>query len=71
MMPAFTVQNETPSAYNPAGGVFMLRRNWLLGWVAAALGVGILIGLWIECNFMSHCIGLGLLALGCGSLCKK
>jgi hypothetical protein len=49
----------------------MCRRNVLLGWIAAAFGLGLLCGLWIEGGFFVHCIGFALLIYGFCGICKK
>ena len=37
----------------------------------AAFGLGLLVGMWIEGGFLSHCFGLCLFVLGVGTLLKK
>lgn len=49
----------------------MLRRNILLGWILAAFGIGLLFGMWIEGNFLAHCIGFGLIIFGTCSIMKR
>ena len=49
----------------------MLRRNILLGWMLSAFGAGFLFGMWIEGNFLTHCIGFGLVIAGVSGMCKK
>lgn len=48
----------------------MCRQNQLLGCVVLAFGLGILVGLWLEGGFIAHCLGFGLIVLGC-SVAKK
>ncbi len=48
----------------------MCRRNQLWGCMLLAFGVGLLIGLWIECGFLAHCFGFCMIAVGC-ALGKK
>ena len=54
-----------------AGGVIMCRRNVLLGWIAAAFGLGLLCGLWIQEGFFVYCIGFALLIYGFCGVFKK
>jgi len=61
----------TPSAYNRAGGVFMCRQNQLWGFMQLAFGVGVLVGLWIDGGFVSHCFGIGMIIFGFCFLRKK
>ena len=49
----------------------MCRRNQLWGCMLLAFGVGLLIGLWIECGFLAHCFGFALIVLGIGVAKKK
>ena len=48
----------------------MCRQNQLLGCMLLAFGVGLLIGLWIECGFWAHCFGFGLIFIGF-TFCRK
>ncbi len=43
----------------------MCRQNQLWGLLQIAFGIGLLIGLWIEAGFLSHCFGFGMIILGC------
>jgi len=65
------VNRQAPPAYNRAGGVFMFRRNILLGWIMAAFGIGLLFGMWIEGTFISHCIGFALIFAGTCGICRR
>lgn len=49
----------------------MCRRNQLIGSIAAAFGVGLLIGMWIEGGFLCHCLGFALFLFGIASWCKR
>lgn len=49
----------------------MCRQNQLLGCVLLAFGLGLLFGIWLEGGFILHCIGFGLMFLGCGVMRKK
>ena len=42
----------------------MCSQNRLLGIVLMSLGLGLLLGLWIEAGFIAYCIGGGLMVLG-------
>ncbi len=44
----------------------MCRMNCLWAGMLTALGVGIIIGLWLEGGFFSHCLGVGFIFCGCG-----
>ena len=48
----------------------MCRYNQLWGYLQIAFGLGLLIGLWIEGGFLSHCFGFGMILLGCVFLRK-
>lgn len=48
----------------------MCRRNQLLGCSIAALGVGVLIGTWIESGFFGHLLGLFAICIGL-TVCRK
>ena len=43
----------------------MCRRNQLWGCMLLSLGLGVLIGLWIDGGFFAHCCGFGCIVLGC------
>lgn len=49
----------------------MFRRNLWLGWILAAFGTGFLFGMWVEGNFLTHCIGFALVIIGLAGVCKK
>ena len=49
----------------------MMRRNVLLGWILSAFGIGLLFGMWIDGNFLTHCIGFGLIVVGTCGICKR
>ena len=49
----------------------MCRRNLLLGLGLLAFGGGLLVGCWLESEFIRNCIGLGLMAVGVLALQKK
>lgn len=49
----------------------MCRRNLLLGFGLLAFGFGLLVGCWLESEFVRNCIGLGLMAVGVLVLQKK
>ena len=37
----------------------------------SVLGLGILVGLWLESGFLVHCIGYGFIIFGCSVARKK
>jgi hypothetical protein len=39
--------------------------------VSLAFGLGILVGLWLEGGFIAHCLGFGLIILGCSVATKN
>lgn len=49
----------------------MCRHNQLWGFATIAFGFGILIGTWIESGFLTGCLGLGLVLVGCACLRKR
>lgn len=49
----------------------MCRRNQLLGCILLALGLGLLIGLWIDGGFLAHCCGFGFIIFGCSLAGKR
>jgi len=49
----------------------MLRRSCVWGYLFAAFGFGLLIGMWIEGGFLAHCFGFGMLFYGVSHLCRK
>ena len=49
----------------------MCRRNQLCGCVLLSLGVGVLIGTWLESGFFCLLVGLLLVFLGIGTCRKK
>ena len=49
----------------------MFRRNRLWGLGAVVFGAGLLLGMWIEGSFFSHCIAFGLVFWGLAQYCKK
>ena len=53
-----------------AGGVFMCRRNQLLGCVLLAFGVGLLFGTWLESGLFCHLFGLLAIFGGVG-VCRR
>ena len=44
----------------------MCRHNQLWASIMIAFGVGLLIGLWLNGGFFSHCFGLIMIFCGCG-----
>lgn len=42
----------------------MCRRNQLRGCGLAALGLGLLIGMWIDGGFWAHCLGGSMIFFG-------
>lgn len=46
----------------------MCRHNQLWGFVLIALGLGILIGTWLESGFLTLCFSIGLAAIGCAMM---
>ena len=53
------------------GVLIMCRRNQLCGLGMLCFGIGLLIGLWVNCGFLAHCIGFGCVICGCCLLKKK
>jgi len=49
----------------------MCRKNLLLGLGLLAFGLGLLVGCWIENEFVRNCIGVGLIACGVLTLQRK
>ncbi len=49
----------------------MCRRNQLYAWILLSFGAGVLLGLWLECNFLAHCFGIGVICAGSCLLRKK
>ena len=49
----------------------MCRHNMLFGCILGAFGAGLLIGKWAGGGFLFHCLGIGLILLGCMLLCRK
>ena len=54
-----------------AGGVFMCRRQQLLGCVMLGFGLGLMIGHCLESWFVCSCGGIVFVFLGCGGLRRK
>ena len=49
----------------------MCRHNMLFGCGLGAFGLGLLIGNWAGGGFLFHCLGFGLVIVGCALLRKK
>jgi len=49
----------------------MCRQNQLWGYMSIAFGLGILVGTWLEGGFWCHCLGIGLLIVGCSIVRRK
>lgn len=49
----------------------MHHRRYIWACLLAAFGLGLLIGMWVEGGFMTHCIAFGLLVFGISQMCKK
>lgn len=49
----------------------MCRRSILLGIGLIAFGAGMLVGCWLESEFMRYCIGLGVIAVGVLAVQKR
>ena len=49
----------------------MCRQNQLWGWMLLSFGAGVLLGLWLEGGFLSHCFAFGTIVLGIGFLRKR
>lgn len=49
----------------------MCRRNQLLGLGLLAFGLGLVVGCWMESEFVCNCLGIGLIAVGVLVLQKK
>lgn len=49
----------------------MCRRNQLLGLGLLAFGLGLVVGCWMESEFVRNCLGIGLIAVGVLVLQKK
>ena len=43
----------------------MCRQNQLWGCMLLTFGVGVLVGLWLEGGFFSHCFGFAMIVVGC------
>lgn len=48
----------------------MCRHNQLWGCALIAFGIGVLIGLWVEGGFLAHCLGFGVIVIGCSVMRK-
>lgn len=64
------MKNRNTSCINCAGGVFMCRRDQLLGFCVVAFGLGLFVGNCFESGWLPVCIGVGLI-LGGLSLIKQ
>lgn len=49
----------------------MCRRNLLLGVGLLSFGAGLLVGCWLDSEFLRYCVGLGLMAVGVLALQRK
>ena len=65
------VNKGIPPAYNGAGGVFMCRKNWLLGCSLAAFGLGMFVASFFESGFVSGLLGVAITVAGVLVLRKK
>lgn len=49
----------------------MCRQNQLWGCALIAFGLGVLVGLWLEGGFFSHCFGFGVIFFGFSMLHRR
>lgn len=42
----------------------MCRKGQVLGITLIALGIGVLLGLWMKSGLLSHCFGFGMIGIG-------
>lgn len=49
----------------------MCRRNQLFGWCLGALGLGILLGSWMDGGFLCFLLGVGLMIFGYGLIHRR
>lgn len=49
----------------------MCRKNQLWGIAVLAFGLGLMVGCWLESEFVRNCFGFGMIAVGVLILQKK
>lgn len=49
----------------------MCRYQQLWGAVMVAFGIGLLVGMWLQGGFLSHCLGFGVIVIGFGVFRRK
>lgn len=62
---------RTPCIDFMQGVLFMCRRNQLFGWIFIAFGIGLLIGLRLESDFICNCVGFCVAVFGVTFIGKK